>query len=99
MTIGAYYNGLKLKYQPESGTGGFSYKIWTKNSKKPMVSQKTLGHFQITIKKEKSIFFFFEILFEKFRIEIWTFSFIICFLNQFCTSESGQTENTQIRPG
>ena len=34
---------------------------------------------------------------KKFRIEIWTFSFQICFLNQFLTLESRQTENMQIR--
>ena len=34
---------------------------------------------------------------KKFRIEIWAFSFQICFQNQFSTSGSGQTENTQIR--
>ena len=34
---------------------------------------------------------------KKFRIEIWTFSFQICFQNQFSTSGSGQTENTRIR--
>ena len=34
---------------------------------------------------------------KKFRIEIWTFSFQICFKNQFSTSGSGQTENTRIR--
>ena len=33
---------------------------------------------------------------KKFRIEIWTFSFQICFWNQLTTSGSGQTENTQI---
>ena len=33
---------------------------------------------------------------EKFRIEIWTFSFQICFKNKFLTSGSGKTENTQI---
>ena len=32
-----------------------------------------------------------------FTIEIWTFSFQNCFQNQFWTSGSGQTENTQIR--
>ena len=31
------------------------------------------------------------------RIETWTFSFQICFKNQFSTSGSGQTENTCIR--
>ena len=34
---------------------------------------------------------------KKFRIEIWTFSFQICFQNQFLTLGSGQTENTRIR--
>ena len=34
---------------------------------------------------------------KKFRIEIWTFSFQICFKNQFSTSGSGHTENTCIR--
>ena len=34
---------------------------------------------------------------KKFRIEIWTFSFQICFKNQFSTWGSGQTENTRIR--
>ena len=32
----------------------------------------------------------------KFRIEIWTFSFEICFKNQFLTSGSCQTEKTRI---
>ena len=36
--LGAYYNGPKFKYQPTSGTGWFSYKILTKNSKTPMVN-------------------------------------------------------------
>ena len=31
-----------------------------------------------------------------FRIEIWTFSFQICFQSPCLTSGSGQTENTQI---
>ena len=30
------------------------------------------------------------------RIEIWTFSFQICFRKQFSTSGSGRTENTQV---
>ena len=30
------------------------------------------------------------------RIEIWTFSFQICFRNKFLTLGSGQSENTQI---
>ena len=34
---------------------------------------------------------------KKIRIEIWTFSFQICFRNQFKTLGSGQTENTQVR--
>ena len=32
-----------------------------------------------------------------FRIEIMTFSFQICFKNQFLTSGSRQTENTRLR--
>ena len=35
---------------------------------------------------------------KKFRIEIWRFSFQICFWNQFLTLGSGQPENPQIRP-
>ena len=34
---------------------------------------------------------------KKFRTEILTFLFQICFQNQFLTSGSSQTENTQIR--
>ena len=34
---------------------------------------------------------------KKFRIDIWTFSFQICFKNQFLNLGSGQTENTRIR--
>ena len=102
--IEVYYNGLKFKYQPTSGTGWFSYKIWTKNSKTPIVNLfKNLRPFQNYIFKIQ-----WEIHFltfsntdwnapkKRFRIEIWTFSFIICFLNQFSTSGSGQTGNTQI---
>ena len=37
-----------------------------------------------------------ETLQKKFRIEIWTLSFQICFKNQFSSSGSGQTENTRI---
>ena len=45
--IGAYYNGPKFKFQPASGTEWFSYKIWTKNSKTPMVNLlKNLRPFQ-----------------------------------------------------
>ena len=38
LKVGAYYNGQKFKYQPTSCTEWFSYKIWTKNSKTPMVN-------------------------------------------------------------
>ena len=38
LMIGAYYNGPKFKCQPTSGTGWFSFKIWTKNSKTAMVN-------------------------------------------------------------
>ena len=44
--VGVYYNGPKFKYQLLSGTGWFSYKIWT-NSKTPMVNLlKNLRPFQ-----------------------------------------------------
>ena len=33
---------------------------------------------------------------KKFRIEIWTFSFQICFQNQLLTLESANTQNTRI---
>ena len=36
--LGAYYNGPKFKFEPVSGVGWFSYKIWTKNSKTHMVN-------------------------------------------------------------
>ena len=39
---------------------------------------------------------FTETLQKKFRIKMWTFSFQTCFRNQFPTSGSGQTEDTQI---
>jgi hypothetical protein len=81
--LGAYYNGPKFKCQPTSGTGWFSYKIWTKNSKTHMVNLlKNLRPFQNYILKIQ-----WEIHFltfsntdqnapkKKFRIEIWTFSF------------------------
>ena len=49
----------------------------------------------------KPFFYFFQYwpkLFKKeFRIEIWAFSFQICFRNQFLTSGSGQTKNTHLR--
>ena len=45
--IGVYYNWPKFKYQLLSGTGWFSYKIWTKNSKTPIVNLfKNLRPFQ-----------------------------------------------------
>ena len=36
--VGAYYNGQKFKYHLLSGTGWFSHKIWTQNSKTPIVN-------------------------------------------------------------
>ena len=38
LILGVYYKWPKFKYQLLSGTGWFSYKIWTKNSKTPMVN-------------------------------------------------------------
>ena len=91
-------------YQLLSGTGWFSYKIWTNNSKTPMVNLvKNLRPFQnynFKIRLEINFLTFLDIdwnSFKKIRIEIWTFSFQICFPNKFWSSGSGQTENTQIR--
>ena len=36
--VGVYYKWPKFKYQLLSGTGWFSYKIWTNNSKTPIVN-------------------------------------------------------------
>ena len=56
--------------------------------------KKTLGHFEITFLKYngQSIFLTFLNIgrnssTKNFRIKIWTFSFQICFRNQFLTSE------------
>ena len=72
----------------------FQKKLWSTNI--PYPSQITFWKYN-----GKSIIWLFEILTEtlqkKLRIEILTFSFQICFRNQFSTSGSGQTENTQIR--
>ena len=38
LQLWAYYNGPKFICLPVSVTGLFSYKIWTKNSKTPMVN-------------------------------------------------------------
>ena len=61
--LGAYYNGPKFKYRLLSGTGWFSYKIWTKNSKTPMVNLlKNLRPFQnydFKIQWETHFFTFF----------------------------------------
>ena len=105
LKVGAYYNGPKFKYQLFGGTGSFSYKIWTKNSKTPIVNRlKNLRQFwkyifKIQCKIHFLIFFkYWPKHFKKiFWLEIWTFSFQICFRNQFWTSGSGQTKNTQIR--
>ena len=104
VTVGVYYNWPKFKYQLLSGTGWFSYKIWTKNSKTPIVNLlKNLRPFRNYIFKIQWEIHFLTFLNtgqnskKKFIIELWTFSFQICFQNQFWTSGSGQTENTRIR--
>ena len=58
------------------------------------------NHFLKNNGKSNSEHFFVmvETLHKKFRIEIRTFLFQICFRNQFQTLGSGQTENTQITP-
>ena len=58
----------------------------------------SLDPFLPTLHNGKSIFDFFSTeqnAKQKIRIEVWTFSFQICFWNQFLTLQSGQTENTQ----
>ena len=65
--------GPKFKCQPESGTGWFSYKIWTKNSETHMVNLfKTLGHFEITILKYnfKKKYLLVKMLWQKFSYVI-----------------------------
>ena len=46
--VGAYYNGPKFKCQPESGTGRFSYKIWTKKPKQKICKYAYLRIFSLT---------------------------------------------------
>ena len=58
-----YYNWPKFKYQLLSGTGWFSYKIWTKISKTPMVNLlKNLRPFQNYIFKIQWEIHFFTFL-------------------------------------
>ena len=102
--VGAYYNGPKFKYQLLSGTGWFSYKIWTKNSKTPMVNLlknlRPFWNYNFKIQGEINFFTFLKywskLSTKFFWIWIGTFSFQICFRNQFWISGSGQTENAQI---
>ena len=94
----------KVKYQNFKSTEGFSYKIWTKNSEEPIVYlhnwplPRAKSLFENTM--ENPFFYFFKYWPKRsknfFRIELWTFSFKICFQNQFLTL-GGQTENTQVR--
>ena len=81
----------KFKYQIFKSTKWFSYKIWIKNSWEPIVY---LHNWPLPEKPH-----FLKILWEihfftflntdqnakKYEIEIWTFSFQICFRNQFST--------------
>ena len=85
--LGAYYNGPKFKCQPTSGTGWFSYKIWTKNSKTPMINlltnRRLFWNYIFKIQWEIHFFTFSNTdqnaPKKKFRLEIWIFSFQICF--------------------
>ena len=57
------------------------------------IFENTMGnHF---LKKK---FVMIETIHKKIRIELWTFSFQICFRNQFRTSGSGKTEIVLIMP-
>ena len=72
-------------------------------SKKNFVKNKTLPRSNHFLKIQWKVYFLTFLNTDrnapkkKFRIEIWTFSFKICFKNQFSTSGRGQTENTRIR--
>ena len=74
-------------------------KLWRPHSLSPqLTSARATTLFENTM--ENPFFYFFKYWLKhsknKFRIEIWTFSFQIWFWNQLLTSGSGQTENTQI---
>ena len=93
----------KSKHQNFKSNQWFSYKIWTKNSEEPIVHLHNWPlpeqHHFFKIQWEIQFLTFLMLsktLKKKFRTEIWKFSFQICFQNQFSTSGSGQTENTQI---
>ena len=94
----------KSKCQNFKSTQWFSYKIWTKNSEEPIVylNNWPLPEQHHFLKLQWKIHFLTFLTTDrnapkKFRIEIWTFSFQICFWNQFSTLGSGQIENMQIR--
>ena len=70
--LGAYYIAPKFKCQPAIGTGWFSYKIWTQNSRTPMVNLfKNLRPFWKYIFKIQWFFFFtFKILTKMLWLDI-----------------------------
>ena len=74
--------------------GSWLFQKFFRSKKRPYPGQITFWKYN-----GKSIFWLFKILTEtlqkKFRIEKCIFSFQICFRNQFSTSGSGQTKNTQ----
>ena len=95
----------KSKYQNFKSTQWFSHNIWTKNSKEPIgyLHNWPLPEQHHFLKIQWEIHFLTFLKYwtkrskKKLRIEIWTFSFQICFKNQFSTLGSGQTENIRIR--
>ena len=70
LTIGVYYNWPKFKYQLWSDAGWFSYKIWTKNSKTPIVNllKKPKPFRNYTVKIQWEIHFFDLLTFWLFKI-------------------------------
>ena len=75
-------------------------KLWRIHSLPPQLTfARATSLFENTIGNWFFDFFLIlsETLQKKFGIEIVTFSFQICFQNQFLTLGGGQTENTQIR--
>ena len=95
----------KSKYQNFKNNQWFSCKIWTKNTKEPVVYLYNWPlpehHHFLKIQWEINFLTFLNTdrnaSKKKFRIEIWTFSCQIWFKNQFSTLGSGQTENARIR--
>ena len=105
LELGVWDKRPKSKTQHFKSTQWLSHKIWTKNSKEPIgyLHNWPLPEQHHFLKIQWEIHFLTFLNTDrnapkkKFWIEIWTFSFQICFKNQFSTSGSGQTENSRMR--